>query len=156
MHRGWTTLSAVLLGACLLAVGLAGCGGGSSGPRRYHEDFSIEWDADTQTMSVVPAVEPRDVVGQWVRLSSSGVEWDGGTTTLSGDVAITSLWFGELWDVEAEIIGYAPSDQSITDDGSWYYGDLWSYGHSRSETWTFTDPNAVDFSFTVRVWYWRI
>jgi hypothetical protein len=150
-------LRAVLLSACLLAVGLAGCGGGGrdGGRTRHYEDFTVGWNAATQTMSVVRAAEPRDVVGQWVRLSSSGVAWNGGTTTLSGDVEITNLWFDGLWDVEAEIIGYAPSDQSITDDGDWYYGDLWFYGHSRSETWTFTDPNAVDFSFTVRVWYWR-
>ena len=148
-----TTLSAVLLSTCLLAVGLSGCGGGSSGGEMCYEDFTIAWDADTQTMSVVRSAEPRDVEGEYVRLSSSDVQWNGGTNELSGDVTLTNKWSGQMSAAQCHILNYDPSDQSISDDGAWHYDAMINSGASDTRTWTITDPNAVDFTFTVRVYH---
>jgi hypothetical protein len=140
----------VLLGSCLLAVTLCGCGGGSGGGTRYYEDFTMSWHAQTQTMSVARTAGPRDVQGTYVRLRSEYVTWNSEASTLSGLVWITNIYSGLLAQVEPQIISYDPSDQSITDNGPWNYGYI-GEGATKGMTWTISDPNAVDFSFTVRV-----
>jgi hypothetical protein len=152
MNRRAVRCSAVLLSACLFAVGLAGCGGGGSGGTRMYEDFTVGWDADTQTMSVARAVEPRYVEGVYVRLTSVNMSWTDSTKKLVGTVILQNIHSSVvLGTPQASIISYNPSDQSITDDGPWNHGVAMGPTAWNAQVWTFTDPNAVDFSFTVRV-----
>ncbi|MGD8237408.1 MAG: hypothetical protein PVH68_02540 [Armatimonadota bacterium] len=112
----------------------------------------MAWDADTQTMSAVRAAEPRYVEGEYVRLTSLNVAWDSDTKELSGMVKVENIHSSvSLNSPQASIISYDPSDQGITDDGSWSHGVRLDPGWYNIQWWTFTDPNGVDFTFTVRV-----
>ena len=158
MHRQTMTAFAVVIGAVCFIVGLGGCGGGSDAVRQAQwVDFTMAWDAETQSMSVVDQVGPAGYIEiNGVGLNSSGVVWNSGTKKLSGDVTITNNTGMTINTVIGNILGYDPSDQNITDDANWYYQpEVVPAGETTDpETWTFTNPNAVSFEFTVRIsWY---
>ena len=154
MNRQTMTGFAVMIGALCFIVGLAGCGGGSDAVRQAQwVDFTMGWDAETQTMSVLDQVGPAYVEAGGVRLDSSNVVWNSGTKTLTGDVTVTNNTGGIMWGTVATTVSCVPSDQNITEDSWWGYGKLFPDAISNPETWTFTNPNAVSFTFTVRI-YW--
>ncbi len=157
MHRQTMTGFAVMIGALCFIVGLAGCGGGSDAARpRQWVDFTMGWDAETQTMSVLDEVGPAGYVEvNGVGLTSSDVVWNSGTKKLTGDVRITNHTGDMMFDYAARPVAYDPSDQNITDDSYWFF-DPWILEPGETsdpETWTFTNPNAVSFTFTVRIYY---
>ena len=156
MSRQTMTGFAVMIGALCFIVGLAGCGGGSDAVRQAQwVDFTMGWDAETQTMSVLDQVGPAYVEVNGVRLDSTDVVWNSGTKKLTGDVTITNNTGSIMFDYVADIVSYDPSDQDITDDAYWHFYP-WILEHGQTsdpETWTFTNPNAVSFQFTVRIYY---
>ncbi len=157
MSRQTMTVFAVVIGAVCFIVGLGGCGGGSDAVRQAQwVDFTMGWDAETQTMSVGDQVGPAYVQVNGIRLDSSDVVWNSGTKKLTGDVTVTNNTGDVMRDVAAGIMSYDPSDQNITDDGYWYYDPyrLEDGQTTDPETWTFTNLNAVSFQFTVRIYYW--
>jgi hypothetical protein len=77
--------------------------------------------------------------------------WEGtcGTTNLCGQVEAINNYTGTVTGLSAMIDWV--SDTTVTNDGPWTYGDVDAGATSMIKTWTFSDPNVVQFKFSGHV-----